>query len=77
MMQHTNSSRRGYILAACAGAVCGGIAVTLATKAIPRLVSQIMNEMMSKMPRLMAEHLKSEGFNPAEMCKRMSKIFAE
>lgn len=72
-MQHSNPSKRGYILAA----VAGGIAMMLVTKAIPRLVSQIMNEMMSKMPRLMMEHMKSEGFDPAEMCTRMKKLFAE
>ncbi len=76
-MQHSHPSKRGYILAAFAGALGGGIAVVLVTKAIPRLVSQIMNEMMSKMPRLMMEHMKSEGFDPAEMCARMSKMFAE
>ena len=73
MMQHSNPSKRGYILAA----VAGGIAMMLVTKAIPRIVSQIMNEMMSKMPRLMMEHMKSEGFDPAEMCTRMKKMFAE
>ena len=44
MMQHSNPSKRGYILAA----VAGGIAMMLVTKVIPRIVSQIMNEMMSK-----------------------------
>jgi hypothetical protein len=73
VMQHSNPSKRGYILAA----IAGGIAMMLVTKAIPRLVSQIMNEMMSKMPRLMLEHMKSEGFDPAEMCARMKKMFAE
>ncbi len=76
-MQHSNPSKRGYILAAFAGALGGGIAVALMTKAIPRLASQIMNEMMSKMPRLMMAHMKSEGFDPAEMCARMQKMFAE
>jgi hypothetical protein len=76
-MQHSNSSKRGYMLAAFAGALGGGIAVALVTKSIPRIVSQIMNEMMSKMPRLMMEHMKSEGFDPAEMCARMKKMFAE
>jgi hypothetical protein len=33
--------------------------------------------MMSKMPRLMAEHMKSEGFDPAEMCTCMKKMFSE
>ena len=73
MLQHSNPSKRGYILAA----VAGGIAMMLVTKAIPRIVSQIMNEMMSKMPPLMMEHMKSEGFDPAEMCTRMKKLFAE
>jgi hypothetical protein len=73
VMQHSNPSKRGYILAA----IAGGIAMMLVTKAIPRLVSQIMNEMMSKMPRLMLEHMTSEGFDPAEMCARMKKMFAE
>ena len=77
MMQHSNPSKRGYILAAIAGALGGGIAVALMTKAIPRLVSQIMNEMMSKMPRLMMEKMKSEGFDPAEMCTHMRKMFEE
>ncbi len=76
-MQHSNSSRRGYILAAFAGALGGGIAVALATKAIPRIASQLMNEMMGKMPRLMMEKMKSEGINPAEMCAHMQKMFAE
>ena len=72
-MQHSNPSKRGYMLAA----VAGGIAMMLVTKAIPRIVSQIMNEMMSKLPPLMMEHMKSEGFDPAEMCARMKKMFAE
>ncbi len=76
-MRNSNTSKRGYILAAVVGALGGGIAVALVTKAIPRLVSQIMNEMMSKVPRLMAEHMKSEGFDPAEMCQQMKKLFSE
>jgi len=73
MMQHSTPSKRGYILAAFAG----GIAMMLVTKAIPRIVSQIMNEMMSKMPSLMMEKMKSEGFDPVEMCTQMRKLFAE
>jgi hypothetical protein len=65
------------MLAVFAGALGGGIAVALVTKAVPRIVSQIMNEMMSKMPPLMMEHMKSEGFDPAEMCTRMRKMFEE
>jgi hypothetical protein len=77
MMQHSNSSRRGVILVAVVSALGGGIAAVLVTKAVPRMVSQIMNEMMSKMPPLMLEHMKSEGFNPAEMCTCMKKMFSE
>ena len=76
-MHDSNTSRRGYILAAVIGALGGCIAVTLVTKAIPRLMSQIMAEMMSKMPHLMLDHMKREGFDPAEMCKEMRKLFDE
>ncbi len=76
-MRNSGSSKRGYILVAVVSALGGGIAVALVTKAIPRLVSQILNEMMSKVPRLMTEHMKSEGFDPAEMCQQMRKLFSE
>ncbi len=76
-MQYSNPSRRGYFLAAVAGALGAMIAVTLATKAIPRLVPQIMNGMMSKLSCPMLEQMKSEGVEPAEMCTRMKKMFAE
>ncbi len=77
IMRNPNASKRGYILVAAVGTLGGCIAVTLVTKAIPRLVSQIMGEMMSKMPHLMLDHMKSEGFDPAEMCKQMKKLFNE
>ena len=76
-MRNTHSSKRGYVLVAVISALGGSIAVTLVTKAIPRLVSQIMAEMMSKMPHLMLDHMKSEGFDPAEMCQQMKKLFSE
>ncbi len=76
-MRNSNTSKRGYILVAVVSALGGGIAVTLLTKAIPRLVSQIMAEMMSKMPHLMLDHMKSEGFDPAQMCQQMKKLFSE
>ena len=76
-MRNSRSSKRGYVLIAIVSALGGGIAVTLVTKAIPRLVSQIMAEMMSKMPHLMLEHMKSEGFDPAEMCQQMRNLFSE
>ena len=76
-MRNSSSSKRGYVLVAVVSALGGGIAVTLVTKAIPRLVSQILAEMMSKMPRLMLDHMKSEGFDPTEMCQQMRKLFSE
>jgi hypothetical protein len=76
-MRNSSSSKRGYVLVAVVSALGGGIAVTLVTKAIPRLVSQIMAEMMGKMPHLMLDHMTSEGFDPAEMCQQMRKLFSE
>ncbi len=76
-MRNANTSKRRYILVAVVSALGGGIAVAVVTKAIPRLVSQIMAEMMSKMPPLMMEHMKSEGFDPAQMCQQMMKLFNE
>ncbi len=76
-MRNSSSSKRGYVLVAVVSVLGSGIAVTLVTKAIPRLVSQIMAEMMSKMPHLMLDHMKSEGFDPAEMCQQMRKLFSE
>ncbi len=76
-MHNSNTSLRGYILVAVVSALGSGIAVALVTKAIPRLVSQIMAEMMSKMPHLMFDHMKSEGFDPAQMCQQMKKLFSE
>ncbi len=76
-MRNSSSSKQGYVLVAIVSALGGGIAVMLVTKAIPRLVSQIMAEMMSKMPHLMLDHMKSEGFDPAQMCQQMMKLFNE
>ncbi len=76
-MHNSSPSRRGYILVAVVSALGGGNAVAVVTKAIPRLVSQIMAEMMGKMPHLMLDHMKSEGFDPAQMCQQMKKLFSE
>ncbi len=76
-MRNSSSSKRGYVLVAVVSALGGGIAVAVVTKAIPRLVSQIMAEMMSKMPHVMLDHMKSEGFDPAQMCQQMKKLFSE
>jgi hypothetical protein len=76
-MRNPNTPQRGFILAAVIGALGGSIFVVLATKAIPRLMSQIIAEMMSKMPQLMLARMKSEGFDPAEICRQMRTRFTE
>jgi hypothetical protein len=53
-MRQMDIRNRGYILAAAAlGAIGGGVIVIFATRAIPRmvsrLISQIMQNMMSQM----------------------------
>ena len=48
-----------YALVAGIGAVAGGIAVALATKAIPKMMSQAMRSMMAQMSEA--------GCDPAEM----------
>jgi hypothetical protein len=58
-MANTGSHARGYVLAAAMGAIAGGLAVALATKAIPKTASQLMQNIMA--------HMREAGFNPAEM----------
>ena len=49
----------GYVLAAAIGAIGGGLFVASATKAIPNMMSQMMQNMMANM---------GEGeFSPAEI----------
>ena len=49
----------GYVLAAAMGAIGGGLFVALATKAIPNMMSKMMQNMMARMGE--------NGFSPAEM----------
>ena len=58
-MDRIGSDAIGYVLAAAMGAVVGGLAVALATKAIPKIGSQMMQNIMVQM--------REAGFNPAEM----------
>ena len=62
-MDSTGSHYQGYALAAALGAIGGGLAVVLATEAIPRMMSQIMPLMMQRMMAQMGE----DGYDPAEM----------
>ena len=56
-------SFKGYALAAFLGAIGGGLLVTCATKAIPRMMSQMMSDRMQNMMACMGEG----GLNPPEM----------
>jgi hypothetical protein len=58
-MDGTGSHAKGYIIAAVLGAIGGGLVVAFATEAIPRMMSQMMQNMMA--------NIGEDGFNPAEM----------
>jgi hypothetical protein len=58
-MNNTNSPTRGYALAVILGAVGGGLLVAIATKAFPKMMPAIMQNMMLQMRR--------NGFNPGDM----------
>ena len=49
----------GYLFAAALGATAGGIAVFIFTRAIPKMMSHMMGNMMNQMG--------GEGCNPEEM----------
>lgn len=58
-MSTTGFHARGYMFAAAMGGIVGGLVVALATKAIPKIGSQMMQNMMAQM--------REAGFSPAEM----------
>ncbi|GEM_PF-1276365 len=72
-MQNMNSDRQGYVIAALLGALGGGLIVLVATKAIPRMMSQMMAGMMANI----REQMSQCGCNPAEMCAKMMQGAAE
>ena len=57
-MNNTHISRKGYALALVIGAFAGGLLVVIATKAIPKLMSGMMQNMMLDM--------RKNGFIPGE-----------
>lgn len=57
-MNNIQSSIKGYALAVLLGAVGGGLLVSIATKAIPKMMSGLMQNMMMQMNQ--------NGFNPGE-----------
>ncbi|MCL4534282.1 MAG: hypothetical protein M1370_03875 [Bacteroidetes bacterium] len=50
---------KGYLLAVAFGAIGGGFAVALLTRAIPNMMSRMMQNMMAQM--------REAGCNPLEM----------
>ena len=50
---------RGYALAAVVGAIVGGTLVAIGTKAVPKLMSSMMQNMMRQM--------EGSGCDPSEM----------
>ena len=62
-MSKINSPAKGYILVALLSAFGGGFIVAVLTKAIPKMIQQIMSGMMRNM---MAEMSRS-GCSPGEM----------
>jgi hypothetical protein len=48
-MQRNQIQYSGYILAAGLGAVGGGLILVVATKAVPKMISQMMAGMMAQM----------------------------
>ena len=62
-MNTMNDPRKGYALALLLGAFGGGLFVAVMTKAIPRMMSQIMSGMMQNM----MSHMGESGCNPSEI----------
>jgi hypothetical protein len=62
-MNTLSSTDRNVILAAGLGAIFGGVAVLLGTKAIPNMVTQMQRGMMQHMMGMMKER----GCSPPEM----------
>ena len=62
-MQESTSDLKRYLSAAVLGALGGGLAVVVATKALPEMMSELGPKMMQKMMGQMGE----DGCDPAEM----------
>ncbi len=58
-MSDGGSSFRKYMIVAVIGAVGGGVLIAMATRAMPRMMSGMMQKMMT--------HMGGEGCNPVEM----------
>ncbi len=62
-MHARGNSGKTVVIAFLLGAAGGGLLVTLATRAIPKMMSQMMAGMMQNM----MAHMGEEGCNPAEI----------
>jgi hypothetical protein len=62
-MNTASEQRKGYAVATLLGAIGGGLFVILATKAIPKMMAQMMSGMMKNLMSGMSEN----GCNPSEM----------
>jgi hypothetical protein len=58
-MGDTGSNTKKYILLLAVGAIGGGIAIALATRAMPKMMSGMMQSMMARMGE--------DGCDPQEM----------
>lgn len=67
-MTRTESSGGSYLLAAAVGGVCGGLAAVLATRELPRLLSQ-MKEHMHEICEEKCGCAQGEAADPAETAK--------
>ena len=58
-MDNKGSCSKGYMFAVVLGAISGGAIVALATKAVPKVMSGIMRNMMT--------HMGERGCDPAKI----------
>ena len=58
-MEDKGSNTKKYMLTLAVGAIVGGIAVAWATRAVPKMMSGMMQSMMA--------HMREEGCDPREM----------
>jgi len=58
-MSNTGSNSTKYLFALAVGVIAGGLVVAIGTRAIPKMMSGMMQNMMARM--------REEGHDPAEM----------